>query len=60
MISRNKLDNSFPEGQFLIGVYHVSFIFDCNKNRGGAMFYVREDIHAKLPSHDFTFVEFFY
>ena len=42
--SERKLDDSFPEGQFLIECFHLPLIFDRNKNGGGIMLYVREDI----------------
>ena len=53
MISESKLDDSFPHGQFLIDRFHTRFKFDCNKNGGGILFYVREDIPAKILSHGF-------
>ena len=48
MLSESKLDDSFPLGQFLIDDFHTSFRFDCNKNVGGIMLYVREDIPARV------------
>ena len=53
-------DDSFPEGQFLIDGFHSPFRFDCNKNGAGITLYVREDIPAKLLSHDFPFAESFF
>ena len=55
MVSETKLDDSFPEDQFLIYSFHSPFRFDRKKNGGGIMLYVREDIPAKLLSHDFPF-----
>ena len=60
MVSETKPDDSFPESQFLIDGFHSSFRFDCNKNGGGIIFYIREDIPAKLLSHDFPFTESFF
>ena len=60
MVSETKLDDSFPEGQFLIECFHSPFRFDRNKNSGGIMLYVREDIPAKSLSHDFPFAESFF
>ena len=62
MVSETKLDDSFPEAQFLIEGFHspFRFIFDCNINGGGIMLYVREDIPTKLLSHDFPGVESFF
>ena len=57
MVSETKLDDSFPKGQFLIEGFHSPFRFDSNRNGGGIMLYVREDISAKLLSHDFPCVE---
>ena len=47
MVSETKLDDSFPEGQFLIEGFHSPFRFDRNRNGGGILLYVREDIPAK-------------
>ena len=60
MVSEMKLDDSFPEGQFLIEGFHSPFRFDCNRNGGGIMLYVWEDIPAKLLSHDFPCAESFF
>ena len=60
MVSKTKLDGSFPEGQFLIEGFHSPFRFDRNRNGGGILLYVREDIPAKLLSHDFPSAESFF
>ena len=60
MVSQTKLDDSFSEGQFLIEGFHSPFRFRHNKNGGGIMLYVREDIPPKLLSHDFPFTERFF
>ena len=57
MVSETKLDDRFPEGQFLIIGFHSQFRFDRNRNGGGIMLYVREDILVKLLNHDFTSAE---
>ena len=44
MTSESKLDESFPHGQFLIDGFHTPFKFNRNKNEGGILLYVREDI----------------
>ena len=59
MMSETKLDDSFLEGHILIDGFHSPFQFDRNKNRGETMLYVREDIPAKLLSHDFPYAGFF-
>ena len=60
MVSETKLDDNFPEGQFLIKGFHSPFRFDRNRNGGGIMLYVREDIPANLLSHDFPSAESFF
>ena len=35
MVSETKLDDRFPEGQFLIIGFHSQFRFDRNRNGGG-------------------------
>ena len=60
IVSETKLDDSFAEGQFLIEDFYSPFRFDRNKNGGGVMLYVREDISAKLLSHGFSFAERFF
>ena len=37
MVFETKLDDSFPEGQFLIKAFHSTFRFDRNRNGGGIM-----------------------
>ena len=54
-IQETKLDESFPPGQFLIDGYCAPYRLDRNRNGGGVMIYVREDIPSKLLSkHTFT------
>ena len=60
MISESKLDESFPQGQFLIDGFHTPFRFDRNKNGGGILLFVGEDIPAKVLSHDFPSTESFF
>ena len=60
MVSETKLDDSFPEDQFLTEGFHSPFRFDRNRNGGGIMLYVREDIPTKLLSYDFPCVESFF
>ena len=48
MISETKLDNSFPEGQFLVEGYSKPYRIDHNCQGGGIMLYVRADIPSKL------------
>ena len=60
MIPESKLDDSFPHSQFLIDGFHTPFKFDRNINGGGILLYVREDIPAKILSHDFPSAESFF
>ena len=60
MVSETKLDDSFPEAQFLVKGFHSPFRFDRNINGGGIMLYVRKDIPTKLLSHDFPGVGSFF
>ena len=53
MLSEAKLDDSYPEDQFLTERFHLPFRFDRNRNGEGIMLYVQKDIPAKLLSHDF-------
>ena len=50
MLSETKIDDTFPKGHFLIKGFGDSFRIDRNVNRGGILFYVREDIPVKLLS----------
>ena len=50
MLSETKLDHSFSKGQFLIKGFGDPFRIDGNSNAGRILFYVREDISAKLLS----------
>ena len=59
MIPESKLDDSFPRSQFLIDGFHRPLRFDRNKNGGGILLYVREDIPAEILSHHFPSAESF-
>ena len=48
MISETKLDNSFPEGQFLIEECSKPYRIDRNCHGAGIMLYVKADIPSKL------------
>ena len=50
MISETKLENSFPEGQFLIEGYWKPYRIDRNCHREGIMLYIRADVPSKLLS----------
>ena len=54
-IQETKLDSSFPVSQFLIDGYSEPYRLDRNRNGGGVMIYVREDIPSRLLNkHTFT------
>ena len=60
MIFETKLDDRFPDGQFLIEGYHAPFRFDRIKYEGGIVLYVREDIPAKVLCHNVLLQRVFY
>ena len=60
MVSETKLDDSFPEGQFLMEGFYSPFRFDHNRNGGGIMLHFWEDIPAKLLSDAFSCAESFF
>ena len=60
MILQTKLDNNFPQGQFLIPGYSSPYSFDRNCRGGVIVLYVREDIPSKLLSIENQPTEGFY
>ena len=55
IIQETKLDSSFLEDQFLINGYKKPYRLDRNRNGGGVMVYIREDIPSKeLHKHIFA------
>ena len=54
-IQETKLDSSFPPQQFTIEGYSEPYRLDRNRDGGGVLIYVREDIPSKILSkHHFT------
>ena len=47
MVSETKLDNSFPDSQFLIEGFSTPYRLDRTAKGGGILLYVREDIPSK-------------
>ena len=47
VVTETKLDSSFPNGQFSIDGFTRPFRRDRNKNGGGVMIFVRDDIPTK-------------
>ena len=48
MVSETKLDNSYPTNQFMIEGFGTPYRLDRNKNGGGIMLYIRDDIPSQL------------
>ena len=48
VLTETKLDHTFPEKQFLIPGYKKPYRRDRNRNGGGVMIYVREDIPSDI------------
>ena len=63
MISETKLDETFPAAQFLLQVFCMPDRFDSNRNGGGIMLYISEDIPSRLKEKkvrnnaEYVFVE---
>ena len=54
VLTETKLDASFPTSQFIIEGFTIPYRMDRNRNGGGVMIYVCEDIPSKqLNRHDF-------
>ena len=48
MISETKLDETFPTAQFSLQGFCDPYRFNRNRNGGGIMLYIREDIPSRL------------
>ena len=60
MISKSRLDESFPKGQFLTKGFSEPQRLDRNSKGGGIMLFIREDIPSKLLSTEKNSIEAFY
>ena len=60
MISKTKLDESFPTSQFMINGFSPPFRLDRYDEAGGIILYIREDIPSRLISTEFSQVEGFF
>jgi hypothetical protein len=60
MISETKLDYSFPSGQFSLDGFSTPIRLDRNKNGGGIMLFVRENVTFNLLSFENSPIECFY
>ena len=47
VLTETKLDSSFSSNQFILGGYSKPFRLDRNRNGGGLLVYIREDIPCK-------------
>ena len=62
MVSEMKLNDSFPEGQFLMNGFYSPFRFDRNRNGGGIMLHLRQDtpkncFKSRFPLWESFFIE---
>ena len=48
IVTETKLDDSFPKAQFCIDGFSIPYRLDRNRNGGGLMIYVRDDIPSKM------------
>ena len=48
IISETKLDETFPTAQFYLQGFCDPYRFDRNRNGGGIMLYIKEDISSRL------------
>ena len=48
MLTETKLDDTFPLGQFYVEGFTMPYRLDSNRNGGGVIIYVREDIPSKI------------
>ena len=60
LILEAKLDDSFPNGQFLIKGYSAPYRLDRDTQRGGIILFIREDIPSKLLALEDLPTEVFY
>ena len=52
IVTETKLGSTFPTSQFVIDGYNEPYRFDRNRNRGGVLIYIQEDIPSKpLAGH---------
>ena len=60
LVSETKIDDSFPNGNFLIDRFSKPYRLDRNSNGGGSIFFVREDIPSNLVEAQAKPIEGFY
>ena len=59
MITNTKVDKSFPIRQFFINGFSCTFRLDRDRNVGGILLYIREDIPSKLLAIENAIAAFF-
>lgn len=59
MILQSKLDNSFPDDHFFLDGFRTPFRPDQHRNSGGVMFFIKNDIPAKVVSADDNIIQGF-
>ena len=60
MISETKIDESFPQGNFLIDGFSSPYRLDRDSKGGGIMLYIREDIPSNFVASDNKPIESLY
>ena len=60
LVLETKIDDSFPNGNFLIDGFSTLYRLDRNSNGGGLMLFVREDIPSNLIEAEAKPIEGFY
>ena len=60
LVSETKIDDSFPNGNFLIDGFSTPYRLDRNSNGGGLILFVRKDICSNLVEPDEKPIEDFY
>ena len=60
LVLENKIDDSFPHGQFVIDVFSAPYRLDRNCLGGGLMLFVREDITSNILTIEEKPTESFY
>ena len=48
VLTETKLDDSFPKVQFLVDGFSEPYRYDRNRNGGGIMIYIRDNVPSEL------------
>ena len=60
MISETKVDEYFPHGQFFLDGFRTTFRLERNRDGGGIILFIRNDIPAEVVSADDRPIKSFY